>query len=88
MEICPDRNPRQYSKGNHVRYIPGHVARNDYGHPDCEDGIVIRQSEDGQTVFVLYDNVSHIMMTGDEPFTAKATNIDDLRFMGIKRTSK
>ena len=83
-ERIPDENPRHYEKGNWVQYIPGH-AKGNYGHPDCQQGVVKRQSEDGQTVFVLYDNLACTMMTGDEPYTAQGTNIDDLRFLGRKR---
>ena len=79
-----DENPRRYEKGNWVRYIPAH-ARGYLGHKDCEDGVVKRQSEDGQTVFVLYDNLMCTMTTGDEPYTAQGTNVDDLRFMGKRR---
>lgn len=66
-----------FPKGTRVIYIPRH-ANGDRNHPDCEHGVV-RSAGHDDTVFVLYDcaAVPH-MTTGDEPYTAKGTNISDL----------
>lgn len=62
-----------------VKYIPGH-ANGDETHPDCECGVV--SSINDKYVFVKYDNLAHgKMTTGDEPYTAKATNPLDLKIL-------
>jgi hypothetical protein len=75
---------RKYARGNWVRYIPGH-AKGDMHHKDCEDGVVSSVSDDGTIVFVKYDNASCTMTTGEEPYTAQATDYYDLKFMGLRR---
>lgn len=73
---------RTFKKGDRVIYIPNH-ANGDRNHKDCEHGIVksyFPEHNNGKGVaFVLYDNSSHgIMTTGDEPYTAKGTCIEQL----------
>jgi hypothetical protein len=63
------------TKGTRVVYIPSH-AHEDFFHSDCERGVV--SSVRDSIVFVKYDNLSMKMVTGDEPYTSKATNIEDL----------
>jgi hypothetical protein len=67
--------PSDFSKGQRVRYIPHH-ANGDTKHPDCENGVV--SSVNDTWVFVKYDNQMCIMVTGDEPYTAAATDPNDL----------
>ena len=74
------KNPEQsfkltFNKGDRVRYIPNH-ANGDPHHTDCEDGVV--KSTNDLYAFVLYDIPDQIMITGDEPYTAKATSFKDL----------
>jgi len=64
-----------FEKGDLVKYIPTHAEGN-HKHPDCENGVV--SSVNDKFVFVKYDNKMCIMTTGDEPYTAKATDPDDL----------
>ena len=64
-----------FKKGDRVTYVPLH-AYGDQSHPDCENGVVSSVSEN--CVFVKYDNLVCIMKTGDEPYTAKATDPRDL----------
>ncbi len=64
-----------FRKGLRVVYVPSHVG-GDFTHPDCEHGVVKRQQ--GDTVFVLYDNLVMRMTTGDEPYTAQGTRVRDL----------
>jgi hypothetical protein len=64
-----------FKKGDKVRYIPLH-ADGDKRHIDCENGVV--SSILDLTVFVKYDNAECVMETGDEPFTAQATDPLDL----------
>lgn len=68
----------EFKKGDRVRYIPTH-ASNDSSHKDCEDGVV--SSINDKFVFVKYDNNMCIMTTGDEPYTAAATDPNDLIFL-------
>lgn len=65
-----------YKKGDKVRYIPNH-ANGDSKHPDCENGVVSSVNSYG-TIFVKYDNDMCIMTTGDEPYTAAATDKENL----------
>lgn len=74
-----------FEPGNHVRYVPRHAYGN-ANHPDCQDGVVKRYSDDGRTVFVLYDNKERRMLTPDEPYTAQGTDRDDLIFIARRRT--
>lgn len=60
-----------FSKGQRVRYVPNHAQGNKH-HPDCENGVV--KSTNSLYVFVIYDNGMSIMITGDEPYTAAATD--------------
>ena len=62
-------------KGMRVRYIPSH-AKGVRTHPDCKSGVV--SSVNHKWVFVKYDNLERIMVTGDEPYTAQATDPHDL----------
>lgn len=64
-----------YKRGQRVRYIPNH-ANGNKNHEDCKDGVV--SSCNNSYVFVKYDNLTGIMITGDEPFTSQATKFDDL----------
>ena len=64
-----------FKKGQLVRYIPNH-AGGDPKHPDCQNGVV--SSSNDSYVFVKYDNLMCIMITGDEPYTAQATERDNL----------
>lgn len=64
-----------FAKGDLVRYIPSHAEGNK-DHPDCENGVV--SSTNDKYVFVKYDNKMCIMTTGDEPYTAQATDPEDL----------
>jgi len=64
-----------FNKGDLVRYIPAH-AHNDINHKDCEDGVV--SSINDKFVFVKYDNSICTMITDDEPYTAQATNPNNL----------
>lgn len=57
-----------FKKGDLVTYIPTHG--------DCENGVV--SSTNALFVFVKYDNACMKMHTGDEPYTAQATRIEDL----------
>ena len=65
-----------FRKGERVRYVPTH-ARGDTHHKDCEDGVVSSIGRTG-TVFVKYDCLLGVGITGDEPWTAKGTRPDDL----------
>jgi hypothetical protein len=74
-----------FAKGDRVAYVPQH-AHGDSMHPDCEHGVVSSVREN--TVFVKYDligdrisNAPKVVMrmeTGDEPYTAQGTNMEDL----------
>lgn len=68
-------NASEFAKGQRVLYVPAH-ANGDPNHKDCEKGVVSSTNE--QWVFVKYDNLMCIMVTGDEPYTAQATSPDDL----------
>ncbi len=72
-----------FKKGYAVRYIPTH-AEGEVGHRDCQNGIV--KSTNDRFVFVLYDNAMCIMTTGDEPYTAQATNPRDLIILRKRET--
>jgi hypothetical protein len=67
--------PSDFSKGDLVRYVPRH-ANGDEDHKDCRDGVV--SSTNDKWVFVKYDNLMCVMVTGDEPYTAAATDPNDL----------
>ena len=58
----------QFKKGQPVRYDPG------YSEPKY--GVVSSVNE--QWVFVKYNNLMCVMITGDEPYTARATSPTDL----------
>jgi hypothetical protein len=68
-----------FTKGDRVVYVPTH-AHGDPLHEDCDHGVV--SSVRGNTVFVKYDfeNGPAVMKmtTGDEPYTAQGTNVEDL----------
>jgi len=64
-----------FKKGDRVRYVPDHAEGN-INSPFCEDGAVSSVGE--AFVFVKYDNNVCVMVTGDEPYTAAATNPRDL----------
>ena len=64
-----------FKKGDHVTYIPNHAFRN-MNHKDCQDGVVSSTNE--LFVFVKYDNACMKMITGDEPYTAQATKVENL----------
>ena len=63
-----------FKKGERVRYIPTHAANAQS--KDCQNGVV--SSINDSWVFVKYDNLMSIMITGDEPYTAQATSPEDL----------
>ena len=65
-----------FPKGMRVIYIPMHAEGN-RNHPDCEHGVVSRPGT--FTTWVLYDcaAIPH-MTTGDEPYTAQATDNREL----------
>jgi hypothetical protein len=67
-----------FRHGMHVLYVPNH-AGGDIKHPDCQRGIV--SSIRDHYVFVKYDCAACMMITGDEPYTAQATNPDNLRII-------
>ncbi len=67
--------PDDFKKGERVRYVPAH-AFGDVNHKDCQDGVV--SSTNSRYVFVKYDNATCVMVTGDEPYTAQATDPADL----------
>ncbi len=67
----------KFKKGDRVRCIPGH-ANGDKNHKDCEDGVVSSAEDHSGRIFVKYDNSTCDMITGDEPYTAQATNKHDL----------
>ena len=64
-----------FKHGDHVTYIPGH-AHGDVKHTDCENGVVSSVNE--HSVFVKYDCLLGLAITGDEPWTAKGTDPADL----------
>lgn len=66
---------KDFVKGEKVKYIPNHAEGNPK-HPDCQNGVV--SSINDTFVFVKYDNLMGIMITGDEPYTAQATKPEDL----------
>lgn len=68
-----------FKKGMRVRYIPNH-AGGDITHTSCREGVV--SSKNDTWVFVKYDNAECRMVTGDEPYTAQATDPDNLAILG------
>jgi len=64
-----------FHKGERVRYVPYH-ARGDVDNQACQSGVV--SSTNDKWVFVKYDNLDCRMVTGDEPYTAQATDPNDL----------
>lgn len=69
-------------KGQRVKYMPDHVRGDPTDHR-CETGCIKRWStmiraDDMPACFVLYDNLDTKMITGDEPFTAKRTRLENL----------
>ena len=64
-----------FVKGERVKYIPHHALGNRH-HRDCQTGVVSSKNE--YFVFVKYDNAMGVMITGDEPYTAQATDPSDL----------
>lgn len=72
------RRPRttdDFRHGDKVIYVPNH-ANGSVTHPDCQNGVVSSVNE--HWVFVKYDCLACIMVTGDEPYTAQATSRDNL----------
>lgn len=65
------------NKGTRVVYVPAHAEGN-RNHPDCQAGVIKRATDDGEDAFVIYDNLMCIMITGDEPYTAQRTRLEDL----------
>ena len=65
----------KFNKGLRVIYIPSH-ANGDRNHPHCQHGVV--SSVNDRFVFVKYDTSERRMTTGNEPYTAAATNPWDL----------
>ena len=66
---------KDFKKGDHVLYLPLR-AKGNPDHRDCESGVVSFTNE--SFVFVKYDNAVMKMKTGDEPYTAQATEADML----------
>jgi len=69
-------------KGRRVKYIPDH-AKGDPTDHRCEEGCIKRMAskitdDDMPAAFVLYDNLDTKMVTGDEPYTAKRTRLENL----------
>ncbi len=64
-----------FKKGDAVWYMPQH-ANKDPRHADCQRGVV--SSSNDSFVFVKYDCTACKMVTGDEPYTAQATDPQDL----------
>lgn len=60
-----------FRKGMRVMYVPDH-AKGILTHKDCNVGVV--SSKNDEWVFVKYDNLDCVMITGDEPYTAQATS--------------
>lgn len=73
--VRSDAKPSDFNKGDAVLYVPRH-AHGNANHRDCERGIV--SSVNDQFVFVKYNNAACVMVTGDEPYTAQATDPNDL----------
>lgn len=69
------KTTKDFTKGMQVTYVPSH-AKGNAKHPDCQRGVV--SSTNDKFVFVKYDNAMCIMTTGDEPYTAQATDPNDL----------
>ena len=67
--------PADFVKGKRVRYVPSYLE-GDVHSPECVDGVV--SSVNDTWVFVKYDNLDCVMKTGDEPYTAQATDPNDL----------
>ena len=70
------------TKGRRVMYVPDR-ANGDPTHPSCENGCIKRMASpisdnDMPAAFVLYDNLDTLMVTGDEPYTAKCTRLENL----------
>jgi hypothetical protein len=63
--------PSDFHKGERVRYTPNHADGKTW-HEDCQSGVV--SSTNDKWVFVKYDNLDGRMVTGDEPYTAQATD--------------
>ena len=61
----------EFKKGDPVLYVPSHAC-GDSQHPDCKRGVV--SSVNDSRVFVKYDNLDCVMKTGNEPYTAQATD--------------
>jgi hypothetical protein len=70
--------PSDFQHGMRVLYVPHH-AGGDEIHVDCERGVVSSVNE--RYVFVKYDCAACRMVTGDEPYTAAATDPADLRIL-------
>ena len=66
----------KFRKGDRVRYTPHHAGGNPY-HKDCQDGVV--SSTNDRFVFVKYDTADCTMETGDEDYTAQATEPRELQ---------
>ena len=62
---------KDYKHGDRVRYIPNHAEGN-LSHSSCQDGVVSSINE--SWVFVKYNCLACTMITGDEPYTAQATD--------------
>jgi hypothetical protein len=75
---CTCKKTSDFKKGQRVRYVPRH-AEGDENHKDCQEGAV--SSTNDSWVFVKYDNLDCRMLTGDEPYTAQATDPNDLRLL-------
>lgn len=80
------RTIKDFPKGLRVRYMPSHFRKmpeEEVPKRYKEYGVVkrsesFRKGED--IVFVIYDNLEMIMTTGDEPYTAQGTKIEDFRY--------
>lgn len=82
IKTAPKLLTAQVIKGQRVKYIPDHA----HGNPDdpaCKLGCIKSwatqmRDDDYLACFVLYDNLDTKMITGDEPYTAKRTRLENL----------
>lgn len=68
-------NLDNFKKGMKVIYVPNH-ALGDINHVDNQFGVV--SSINNKFIFVKYDCLACTMITGDEPYTAQATCVENL----------
>lgn len=69
------RTANEFYKGDRVLYVPRHL-RPFFRKYECKRGVV--SSVNSAWVFVKYDNAVMKTETGDEDYTAQATDPNDL----------